>query len=218
VLEHGYRLKEPSHLFLTISAADPMPEHASGTVFAGADIPTLDMARIAYFGASVFWRAAQPVWPLARGPEALINLGPYQEPLRRFLLGEVAFPEEMALWVAVCRAPAPPPVISFPAGGPATDSHRRFHRHTFDIPGLSYMLSVGRSLPSRLRETCVLHSPRRPLFFTPVERIIERNVAALFSKSPPSPSLRKLHRTLWGEELEPSQHRLRESPARPEET
>ncbi len=56
-------------------------------------------------------------------------------------------------------------------------------------------------MPSRLLETCVIHSPRRPLFFTPIEQVIERNTAALFAKSPPSPSLRKLHRTLWGEEL-----------------
>lgn len=39
------------------------------------------------------------------------------------------------------------------------------------------------------------------LFFSPVERIIARNTAQLFSNSRPSASLRQLHRKLWNEDL-----------------
>ncbi len=143
---------------------------------------------MAYFGASIFWRASQPVWSLARKRQHLLDLGQYGEQLRQFLMGEEEFPADMVLWSAVCRIPEPPPVISFPTGEVTAEDGKSFHRHTFDIPGLSYMLYVGRCVPKRVRDLCMIRSPRRLLFFSPVERIIERNTARFFE------SHRRAHR------------------------
>lgn len=201
VLENGYRLKGPSRLYQTLKNAEPLPEHSSGTVYAGADLPDLDMDKLAYFGASVFWRASCCVWSIGGRRCHFLDLGCYAEPLRQFLLGEAEFPKDMVLWGAVCRTPEPPPVISFPIGELTSEDHESFHRHTFDIPGLSYMLYVGRRVPKQKRELCMIRSPRRILFFSPIEKVINRKAAETFSKSPPSPSLRKLHRRVTGEEL-----------------
>jgi hypothetical protein len=201
VLEHGYRLAGPSRLHEILSKAKPLPEHLSGTVYAGADLPGLDMKKLAYFGASIFWRASLPVWSIAGRRQDFLDLGRYVEPLRQFLLGEENFPPEMVLWSAVCRAPEPPPVISFPAGGLTSEGHQSFHRYTFNIPGLSYTLYVGQRIPDRKRKFCMVRSLRRVLFFSPIEQAINRNAAATFSKGMPSSSLRKLHRTVTGGEL-----------------
>lgn len=200
VLEHGYRLKGPSRLYQALKNAEALPEHSSGTVYAGADLPELNMDKLAYFGASIFWRASCHVWSHAGSPHRYLDLGRYAEPLRQFLLGEGEFPPVMALWCAVCRTPEPPPVISYPVGEVTSEGFGSFHRHIFDIPGLSYMLYVGRCIPQRVREICIIRSPRRLLFFTPIEDVINRRTAEVF-KSPPSPSLRKLHRKMTGEEL-----------------
>lgn len=201
ILENSYRLKGPSRIFQALSAASSVCQH-SWTLYAGKEIDPLDMDKIAYFGASVFWRASAGSWSIAGKKRSMINLGArYEEDLRAFLAGEAGFPERMVLWSAVCRTAEPPPVISFPVGEIVGDGYHSYHRHTFNIPGLSYMLFVGNRIPDRIRELCLVRSPQRLIFFSPVEQIIDRNTASVFAKSPPSPSLRKMHRELWGEEL-----------------
>lgn len=171
------------------------------TVYAGADLPNIDMNKLAYFGASIFWRACLNVWTMSGKRCRFIDLGPYAEPLRQFLLREREFPPEMVLWSAVCRTPNPPPVMSIPSGGLISQDDESFYMHSFDIPGLSYMLYVGRSVPENKHEFCMIRSPRRILYFSPFEDLIIRRTARVFSKSPPSSSLRKLHRKVTGEEL-----------------
>jgi hypothetical protein len=201
VLENGFRLKGPSRVFELLNAAKSVSRE-KWTVYAGAQIPGLDMDRIAYFGASVFWRASAGSWSIAGKKRQMIDLGVrYGDQLRAFLNGEAVFPRGMVLWSAVCRTPEPPPVISFPVGELVTEGVHAYHRHTFNIPGLSYMLFVGNRIPDRVRELCLVRSPERFLFFSPVEEIIARNTARVFRESPPSPSLRKLHRKVTGEVL-----------------
>jgi hypothetical protein len=202
ILENGYRLKGPSRIFQALNTAKSVCQH-SWTLYAGNEVDALDMDKITYFGASVFWRASAGSWEIAGKKRRLIDLGNrYQEDLRAFLAGEAAFPERMVLWSAVCRTADPPPVISFPTGEIVGEGFASYHRHTFDIPGLSYMLFVGNRIPDRVRELCIATSVRRFIFFSPVEEIIQRNAASVFAKSPPSPSLRKMHRKISGEELE----------------
>jgi len=103
VLENGYRLNGPSRLYQTLQAAEPLPEVPSGTAYAGAELPDLDMDKLAYFGASIFWRASLRVWPVTE-ERRFLDLGRYAELLRRFLLGEAEFPLDMVLWSAIlCR-------------------------------------------------------------------------------------------------------------------
>lgn len=202
VLENGYRLKGPSRIYQALAAVDPVAEYPSGTVYAGAEIEALDMDKLAYFGASVFWRASVGNWSFAGKRQHFIDLGPkYSEALRRYLAGEADFPDQMVLWSAVCRTPEPPPVITLPSGERVAEGFGTFYRHIFDIPGLSYMLHVGNRIPSRIRDTCIVRSRRRFIYFSPVEHIINRNTARVFKRSPPSPSLRKLHRKVSGNEL-----------------
>jgi hypothetical protein len=201
ILEHGYRLTGASRIFQALNAASSV-DRDKWTLYPGAEVDGLDMDKISYFGASVFWRASVGSWMMAGKKRRLIELGSrYEEQLRAFLGGEAEFPRAMVLWCAVCRTAEPPPVISFPTGERVGDGVHAYHRHTFDIPGLSYMLFVGNRIPDHIRESCIVRSPRRFIYFSPVEQIIERNTARVFAKSPPSPSLRKLHRKLWNKEL-----------------
>jgi hypothetical protein len=198
VLANGYRLNGPSRLYEILQQATPLPEHQSGTVYAGGTIPGLDMRQISYFGVSVFWRASLSVWSYPEFGErsTFVDLGPYGESLRTYLLGESDLPRDIILWAAVFRTPTPPPVMSFPAGHRLPEG---YYQHNFDIPGLSFTLFVGKQIPQKIRELCGIRS--NIIFFTPIQTITEQRTAELFRKSPPSPALRKMHKKIWNEEL-----------------
>jgi hypothetical protein len=90
----------PLHELLTKSS----PRESTGAYarFSGNDIG-VKMDPFAYFALSVLWRAAVTEWPLPDGRMTTpIDLGEYQERIRRFLIGETAFPSGVFVIVCVC--------------------------------------------------------------------------------------------------------------------
>jgi hypothetical protein len=82
--------------------AYPRDSDSSSSRFFGPDF-RLDMDQFAYFAVSVVWRATVGQWVMQDGnltQEA--KLGVFQENMRKYLLGEISFPSDMAVIVAVC--------------------------------------------------------------------------------------------------------------------
>lgn len=75
---------------------------ASISRFYGPDFD-LDMDKFAYFATSVIWRAAACQWTMQDGtlPQE-VDVGVFQENMRRYLLGEMSLPANMAVIVIVC--------------------------------------------------------------------------------------------------------------------
>jgi hypothetical protein len=70
--------------------------------FYGPDF-SLDMDKFAYFAVSVVWRVAASQWLMQDGNLTQeVNLGTFQENMRRYLLGETPLPSDMAVIVIVC--------------------------------------------------------------------------------------------------------------------
>jgi hypothetical protein len=152
-------------------------------------IPDVNVDQLVYFGTSIFWRASLGGWRVNGKLVEMMRLGSlYEEQFRQYLNGEAKFPANAVLWVAVIRSEHPPPVISFPTG----ERVGSYHRHTFDVLGLSYMLYVGRGLPEEIRQLCAFRSPSRYMFFTDISPIIERNARGVFNDSRPSRKLVEL--------------------------
>lgn len=191
VLSKSYRLQGPSPLYTALCNASPHPAFGSGTVYSALSTAGINLDQLVYFGASIFWRASIADWSLNRRRAELIRLGGlYEEQFRQYLHGEAEFPANAVLWVAVVRSEDPAPVISLPTG----ERVGRYHRYTFDVLGLSYMLYVGGGLSEELRRFCAVRSPNRYMFFTDIDAVIERNSRSLFDKSAPSPKLTELER------------------------
>jgi hypothetical protein len=189
VLAKTYRLRGPSPLYVALSNALPDPTFGSGTVYSALSVPDININRLVYFGTSIFWRASIADWTLHRKPAELMRLGSeYNEQFRQYLTGEAEFPSKAVLWVAVVRSEHPSPVIAFPVG----ERDEGYHRHTFDVLGLSYILYVGSRIPKELRRFCAVRSPERFIFFTDINPIIDRNFRKLFKASPPSSKLAAL--------------------------
>lgn len=120
----------------------------------------IDGGALTFFAASVFWRAAAHAWQFLRNvPGNPIVLGPYQQSLRKYLLGNGPFPHSAALWVWVSSYDKPSRAVTTPHSGRILNCHV----HTFDIPGMRFDLFLGQRLPQFVRLLCVVDGPDRPI-------------------------------------------------------
>lgn len=104
-------------------------------VYEGASISSIDMDQIIYFALSFFWRAAVREWRL--GPRTIrIDLGPYLEPLRVFLLERGPFPKFFALGVRVSSLTKWIPCIN----EPESKNCSGYGLHAFSLLGLGFFL------------------------------------------------------------------------------
>lgn len=171
-----------------LCGASPLPQYPSQTVYSGLSIPGLEMNRLVYFGVSVFWRASAATFKNSGQRDVLVSLARYKEDFRKFLLGLSAFPEHAAIWIAVSNTPSPAPVMNFPS----SQKVESYHQHCFEIPGVSFILFVGKRLTERIRELCAARSPERIIFFTDIDSQIRADHRRQFFESPPTEKLRQL--------------------------
>ena len=148
--------------------------------FEVAEDPQIDREKIAYFGTSVIWRAAVHDWHMPSGHPKRISFGRYEDGFRRYLLGETEFPEEAAMLVFV--SPSKDEMqnnfVTFPwlwkrEGG--------FHQYKLVVPGITYILCVGKMVHQDFRDSCLSKSANGAIFMTPAtdDANIQSNVAML---------------------------------------
>ena len=106
--------------------------------------------RLAYFGVSVFWRAAVHSWTwLHGGTPVRLSLGPYAERFRRFLLGEQPFPHGVCLFVLLNKdITDATSALYAPQELERGDTYRHYQ---LLIPGLFFQVILGAKIPNELR-------------------------------------------------------------------
>jgi hypothetical protein len=75
----------------SLDDAAPVWADADIRIYSCNNIPSISAHSLTYFALSIFWRAAVYPWTIGRRP-VHIELGPYRELLRRFLVGAAPFP------------------------------------------------------------------------------------------------------------------------------
>jgi hypothetical protein len=151
-------------------------------ISAGA-IATIDLSQLSYFALSVFWRASACPWDML-DHFAQINLGPYQEKLRRFLLGEEGFPEQAVLMVNVSTNPTPQLGAVFPYSNRANG----VWQHRFSIPGMAFWLHLG-TFRDKLPMFCAVREGM--IFYANVlDANFEREMGSLIRTAKPTAALR----------------------------
>lgn len=163
MLAHCYRGSGSFALREKVSSATP--EHATQDlqVYAAANVPGISRDSLVYFGASVFWRAAVHAWAVPQTSANIrIDLGRYEDPLKRFLLGEGPFPENMVMSVRISSLTSLLEVATLPQS--RTD--HGFHVHDFTIPGVAFALLVGSGIPEEYRRFCTARSPEGFVFLS----------------------------------------------------
>lgn len=114
--------------------------------------------RLIHFAMGVFWKASIHSWRGDR-KEPQIELGPYRDNVRVFLRGESPFPKHMGLVMGVL--PREKALISF--SQPYPGSAKGCHNFVFYIPGIQFVLSVGKRLPVEMPNICFASNPAHPI-------------------------------------------------------
>lgn len=146
----------PFYDILTRFPPDIVDGEAAG--YAAAKNPEIDCDKLTHFATGVFWKAAVHSWSGSK-EFAMIELGPYGEPVRTFLRGETSFPQNMALTIGVLPRPVKLIGFEFPHRG----SERTWHNFLFYLPGIQFALAVGKSLSEGVRRSCFVRHPARPI-------------------------------------------------------
>jgi hypothetical protein len=160
-------------------ALEGAPRVTQGDVsFCPTNQMTINTAAIAYFGLSIFWRAAVHEWNLGAVRRTLPLSRNARERLRRFLLAETDVPRRMSLIVQVSNVrPWPLHFVCFPQVRALQPNLREY---MFFIPGVSFLLYDG-DVPQEMQAICALRSPQRILVLTPhsergVRETVKRNL------------------------------------------
>jgi len=88
VLKHMARqIPRPQFLLFDLLNESALCEaDDDGRVYASAELPQIDTAKLAYFALSMFWRTTIHEWKGIDGFTRRLSLGSYAEPVRQFLL------------------------------------------------------------------------------------------------------------------------------------
>jgi hypothetical protein len=160
VMAHCFRGKNKFLLRARLLSVVPIAEGEGLTAYSGASTDEVDVSALCYFPVSVFWRCAARSWNIRRHTSPPLKLGPYQEPIRRFLLGEEPFPSNCSLMVFVCLADVPFLATHFPM------SYRTESciEHRFYIPGIEFRLCISKQLTEAELRMGITTGANSPIF------------------------------------------------------
>jgi len=171
-LWHCYRGKH-FRLRQLLNAAQPDSVSDTMRLYSANDIPGLNIEALVYFAISILWRGAAASWRFRRDEiDGPIEIGPYQEPFRRYLLGMDSFPLNTAVTISVANFESPLlRALKFPQGSIA-DGYRTF---LFNIPGISFMIFVGKKIPDEVMEFQAA-GPGRFILLTDYEKYLAADI------------------------------------------
>jgi hypothetical protein len=162
VLKHMAR-RVPCAQFLLF---DLLHDHAlcrrdeDGRIYEAGKIPGIDIAKLAHFTLGMVWKTTIHSWRGVDGYKRRLSLGPYAEPVRRFLLGTGPFPAHC--YTRILLWPDKESVF-YCTHLPRRNIEPQFHLYSYYLPGITFCAYVGKGVPRELRETCCYSSALKPI-------------------------------------------------------
>jgi hypothetical protein len=151
------------------------------TVFSGSSLG-IDTDRLAYFALSVIWRAGAHTWSLAFGGRTRrLNLGGSEDSIRKYLLGETDFPNDVAVIVHVCTDYPSTGSFYTPSESRA-ETNPALKRFGFQALGLNFMVFVG-TIPPTVRQFCCVRSSPKVIFQRDCSEKTEQTFAQVMATS-----------------------------------
>ncbi len=189
VIANCYQADGKFPLYDNVITQPPVAVSPIVTLYGSCAVPGIEPEQLGFFAASIFWRAGATDWRNKRSPR--IELGPYEDLLRRYLLGLTPFPKDAALRVIL-----PTPALArLVATLPMPDRLDGIRSYTFLIPGIAFTMILGKHMPSSMREVAFIPSPNRIICIS--DQIHQKwleGVAAVIRAAEPKGYLKSLQR------------------------
>jgi hypothetical protein len=153
------RMERIFPLYDLVVQGPPDVMEKDGSAYRVALNPEIDGDKILHFACGLFWKASVHSWSgLSKEPR--IDLGPYSEKLRKFLRGDAPFPPNMMLNVSISTPSTAQVVMLDPREGERAEGERTYYTY---LPGVLFVLTVGKAIPAALREVCFAANSGRPI-------------------------------------------------------
>lgn len=173
-------------LYDLLTKVPPEASFPEGAAYYVSKNPAIQVDKIVHFGMGVFFKAAVHSWE-GKKKEPMIELGPYLDSVRAFLMGETGFPERMTLNVGVL----PPPVKAISCSYPYRGSNTTCHNYLFYVSGIEFALGVGRKIDAVARDACFASSPLHPIIVTDYTEDLRGNFNRVWKKAHKAKNLEK---------------------------
>lgn len=181
VMRNCYRGRGKFLMRDMFSGKKPLLEAEGASVFAGSLTDGIDVEALTYFPMSVFWRCGARSWNLRGFRKDPIELGiRYQEEIRLFLLGDAQFPEYASLTVWVSSREVPLLAAHFPM----SERAETVYVHRLYIPGIQFMLALGRQIEASHLRGCIKHGRDNPVWMSDqVDSLVARRFREILSRT-----------------------------------
>ncbi len=183
VLKHCYRGRGVFRLRTMLEQSIPVGIDSDSRIYSAPSVSGVSVDSLVYFCASVFWRASVVDWWSSGRKYEQISLGDrYQEEIRQYLLGNAKFPERAAVIVIVSGLRQPVLAFNFPI----SIRVELCHSHRLHIPGMTFLLVVGKDVPKSFGDVCILRSSVHPIFVsTTGDERVQKEIMRLMGKVAP---------------------------------
>ncbi len=187
VIENCWHGEREFPLRTALMAAMPLVDEPGFRVYEARNVAGVDVDRLVYFAASVFWRGALDGWRIGKGRPTRLMLGPYEKAFRLFLMGDTPFPEHVLLVITLSEAQDNliNRNMALPSGGEQSEYGRHYE---FVVPGITFHILVGKHIPAWMRE---IGTVRGEFLFISSENDA-RKLTALLSATKDAPRRGKL--------------------------
>lgn len=129
-----------------LTRTPPLFDEDGMTVYLAAQNPEIDVMKITHFALGLFWKASVHSWKKG-STKPRIELGPYSEAIRKWLLNECGFPESLYLIVVVEKPERAQIIMNDPYEG-VRQGWRTYFTH---VPGILFTLSLGKTVSEEIR-------------------------------------------------------------------
>lgn len=146
---------KPFPLLEALKLAKPIPSVGVLT-FSGAETG-IDTEKFAYFGVGMLWKAGIKEWRTIAGQTTSVKVPTHMETMRRYLLGQTPFPDDITVVLTVCLDKA----SQYQTFSPCSHSDGLGNKFQFSVLGVCFRIQLGVPPSSKMRSICCVHSRER---------------------------------------------------------
>ena len=142
-----------------MNLAIPHKVEGKAIIYSGEAIG-IDTEPLAHYALGVLWKGSVHKWITLKRQESTVDLGKYQEPIRRYLVGEAGFPNGVYITVTVCIDLGSQITIYAPSKLEET----QYPTNSFLARGLWFHIITTDDNPKGLSGLCSVRSPKKLLY------------------------------------------------------